>query len=197
LWSKVLNIRARKQIFLARPLGILKDTTYSVGFTRRVGKTRLPLIPYLDLVPRILARAKSGKVHLIFGNERSGLSTADIVRCDSAAYLPSSPGFSSMNLSHAVMLVGYELQKAFLGKDHLGGVSAQRPERYPTRQAVEATFIEIDALLGKLGYRDYPRFKLLSSIRNNLRRMSKRTMPTIAEINMVRGILARLHQRLL
>lgn len=173
----------------------LKDCSYSVGFTRRVGKMRLPLEPFLDLVPGILAKAKTGRVALLFGNERTGLSTEELSHCDAAAYLPSSPLFPSMNLSHAVMLAGYELLKAS-GQKGLGGIAGPRTERYPTQQQVAHMFTEVEDILRRLDYQDMPRFRLLSTIVNNLQRMSKRAMPTCGELNMLRGILSRLDQRL-
>ena len=72
----------------------LKDSCFAIGFTRRVGKMRPTLINYLDLIPSIIARAKTGNVHLVFGNERTGLSTEQKDQCDAAAFLPSNPNFS-------------------------------------------------------------------------------------------------------
>ncbi len=174
----------------------LKDSIYSVGFSRREGRMRLNLLPFLDIVPSILDKAKSGRVCLVFGNERTGLSTEEITRCDAASYLPSNPKFPSMNLSHAVMLAGYELLKASTGKESLGGVSHLKPEKYPPRRETDRVFEEIEEVLRRLDYRDQPRLKLLSNILRNLRRMSKRAMPTVAEASMLRGILSRLKQRL-
>ena len=174
----------------------LKRSTYVVGFTRREGKMRLSLKPFLDLIPAILAHARMGKVHLVFGNERTGLSTDEIFHCDVAAYLPSNPHFPSMNLSHAVMLVGYELLKALLGDDRLGGIAGPKPEKYPTRQEIERMWAEFNDVLRRLDYRDMPNLKLLTSILNNSQRLTKRAMPNCSDLNMMRGILSRLHQRL-
>ncbi len=175
---------------------VLQSSCYVVGFTRREGKMRLPLDLYLDLVPKILARARQGKVHLVFGNERTGLTTDELSRCDAAAYLPSNPRFPSMNLSHAVMLVGYELLKACSEKQSLGGVAPAKPLGYPTKQQMGELMVEMKDTLRRLDYRDMPRLKLLSSIMNNLERMLKRCAPTSSEANMMRGILSRLDQRL-
>jgi len=174
----------------------IQNSTYTVGFTRREGKMRLSLLSFLDLVGGILSKARNGEVCLVFGNERTGLLTDEISQCDVAAYLPSNPNFPSMNLSHAVMLVGYELLKASMTKDRLGGIRALKLEKYPTRRQVEDMFKEIEGVLKRLNYRDLPRLELLSSIMHNLRRMAKRVMPTVAELNMIRGILSRVDQRI-
>ncbi len=158
---------------------------------------RLPLIPFLDLVPTIHSRARIGKVALLFGNERTGLSTEEIALCDAAATLPSHPRFPSMNLSHAVMLVGYELLKASASANQESRGGAQpKSEKYPTRQDINRMFGECEEVLRRLDYRDMPRLKLLTSVMRNLQRMSKRAAPTVGELNMLRGILSRLNQRL-
>ncbi len=174
----------------------LKPYSYVVGFTRREGKMRLRLMPFLDLVSTLHARAKKGKVALLFGNERTGLSTEELSHCDTAAYLPSNPDFPSMNLSHAVMLVGYELLKAGAVKGSLGGVRPSTEEKLPTQDELETMFGEVTDILRRLTYADTPKIKLLTSIQRNLRRMTKRAMPSCGELNMLRGILARLKQRL-
>ncbi len=174
----------------------LKTSTFAVGFTRRVGRMRLRLKSFLDIVPAIVDAAQKGPVHLVFGNERTGLSTEEIACCDAAAYLPSYPKFPSMNLSHAVMLVGYELLRATTDKHALGGITFYPEDKYPTHAEIEDLFREVEKTLRNLDYRDMPRFKLLSSILLNLRNAVKRARITQAEVKLLRGVLSRLGQRI-
>ncbi len=174
----------------------LRTSTFAVGFTRRVGRMRLRLKPFLDLVPAILDAARKGPVHLVFGNERTGLSNGEISLCDASAFLPSHPKFPSMNLSHAVMLVGYELLRAGTEPGQLGGIALHPDDKYPTHAEIEDLFREVEKTLRRLDYRDMPRFKLLSSILLNLRNAAKRARITHAEVKLLRGVLSRLEQRL-
>lgn len=45
---------------------------------------------------------------ILFGAERSGLTNEDISLCDRIIRVPLNPGFCSLNLAQAVLLLGYE-----------------------------------------------------------------------------------------
>ena len=48
------------------------------------------------------------KAGILFGPERTGLENEDVEMCDHVLTIPTNPQFASMNLSHAVAVVGYE-----------------------------------------------------------------------------------------
>ena len=82
------------------------------GTTRRRGVNR----KYFALFPEQFAEraASTGKavVAVLFGNEETGLTDAELARCHLAVTIPSSPAFPSLNLSHAVQVVAWELSRA-------------------------------------------------------------------------------------
>src|SRR5271155_1520620 len=45
---------------------------------------------------------------IVFGPERTGLVNEDITLADTVVNVPLNPGFSSLNLAQAVLIVGYE-----------------------------------------------------------------------------------------
>src|SRR5262245_34500598 len=55
---------------------------------------------------KALARAEG--VGIRFGPERTGLLNDDIALADAVVSVPLNPGFASLNLAQAVLLVGYE-----------------------------------------------------------------------------------------
>ena len=59
-------------------------------------------------------RLFSGPVALVFGDERSGMTNAEVERCDALSAVPTSDAQPSLNLSQAVMLYAYEAQLARL-----------------------------------------------------------------------------------
>ncbi len=59
-----------------------------------------------------LAYAARGEVALVFGSEMSGLSNAELARCQLVATIPADPAFSSLNLAAAVQVAAYELRVA-------------------------------------------------------------------------------------
>jgi tRNA/rRNA methyltransferase len=83
------------------------------GVTRRWGKHRKYL--YLDppqLSERLLSH-QDGVAAIVFGNEVSGLSDAEMQKCHVAVTIPSSDDFPSLNLSHAVQVIAYEVYRTF------------------------------------------------------------------------------------
>lgn len=54
------------------------------------------------------AAARGEAVGVLFGPERTGLVNDDIALADAVLSVPLNPGFSSLNLAQAVLVVGYE-----------------------------------------------------------------------------------------
>jgi len=44
----------------------------------------------------------------LFGPERTGLLNDDVALADTVLTVPLNPGFSSLNLAQAVLIIGYE-----------------------------------------------------------------------------------------
>ncbi len=94
----------------------MADCAISAGTTRRMGQKRKSwgLTPE-QFAAKVAATGASGKTALVFGNERTGLTDEELDCCTVAVNIPSSPDFPSLNLSHAVQLVGYAFFRAFDG----------------------------------------------------------------------------------
>lgn len=82
--------------------------------TRRRGKRRKGKLLFPEEVAALADRitgagAEGGKLAIVFGCERTGLSDSEIGECNLAATIPASAEFGSLNLSHAVQIMGYAL----------------------------------------------------------------------------------------
>lgn len=96
------------------------DCTIAAGTTRRRGKKRKGKL----LLPEEFAEvayASGGRVAVVFGNERTGLTDEEIDECTLGVTIPSSENFASLNLSHAVQIICYELFRQ--SKPHYTGYS--------------------------------------------------------------------------
>ena len=62
-------------------------------------------------LPRILNKKKYSKIGLMFGPEASGLSNVDISFSNLILQIPTSKTFKSLNLSHSLTIVCYEIFK--------------------------------------------------------------------------------------
>ena len=98
-------------VYCASVKEALEGTVISAALSRRRGKKR----KYFSLYPQELARQvldlPGGEAALVFGNEVSGLSEEDMELCNLAVMIPTSDAFPSLNLSHAVQVVAYEIYK--------------------------------------------------------------------------------------
>jgi len=94
----------------------LSGLTLAAGFTRRMGRYRKKAVEAGPFASDCLHRS-GGAIALVFGNERDGLSAAELDLCDEAVFIPTSEAFPSLNLSHAVQLACWELRKALIQGD--------------------------------------------------------------------------------
>ena len=87
------------------------DCVMSAGTTRRRGQKRKGklLLPeeFTDIADKT-----NGKIAVVFGNERTGLTDDEILECTMGVTIPSSEEFASLNLSHAVQIMCYHLFRA-------------------------------------------------------------------------------------
>ena len=89
------------------------DCAWVVGTSsRRVGGKRR-LSP-AEVAREALARAAEGRTALVFGDERSGLTNAEVDRCHDLSAIPTADAQPSMNLAQAVVVYGWELRRAAL-----------------------------------------------------------------------------------
>lgn len=109
----------------------------------------------------------------VFGNEKSGLSSEDIERCDYLLHIPTSVKQPSVNLAQAVILTCYELSRS---ADFKPARQLPQSEKLPTDGQKEIFITSVDSLLEKTGYYTH----LSSHQRKNLLRkiLSKQGVDT-------------------
>ena len=108
------------------------DCTVCAGTTRRRGKKRGKLLLPEEFAAQINPVTEQGsKVAVVFGNERTGLTDEQLDQCTVGVTIPSSQNFGSLNLSHAVQIMCYELFRNKLDERQGGykGISPVSLER--------------------------------------------------------------------
>jgi tRNA/rRNA methyltransferase len=89
------------------------DCAWVVATSSRPVRGKRRLAP--DEVAReALARAGEGTIAIVFGDERSGLTNAEVDRCDDLSAIPSEAEQPSLNLAQAVLVYAWELRRAAL-----------------------------------------------------------------------------------
>ena len=97
----------------ARVLKRVGRYDYLIGTTAKLGRDYN--MPRCGLSPSELAgklgQVKKAKVGLLFGRESSGLLNSEIAKCDFVVTIPASKEYYTLNLSHSVAIILYELSK--------------------------------------------------------------------------------------
>jgi tRNA/rRNA methyltransferase len=122
---------------------------------------------------------------VLFGPERTGLLNDEIALADTVLSVPLNPGFSSLNLSQAVMVVGYEWFTASalppIERMHLG---RSRPA---TKEELLSFFEHLEEALDASGFLRTAD-KRPSMVRN-LRNLFQRAQCTEQELRTLHGVL--------
>jgi len=160
----------------------LAGTTFSVACSARSREIAVPAVTVRDAARQLVDIARAHPVALVFGNETSGLTTADVNKCRLIAAIPANPEYSSLNLAAAVQVFAYELRMAVVGDE----APDARPRVLASHQEVEGFFGHLESTLATIGFldSDYPK-KLMP----RLRRLFARTQLETEEVNILRGKL--------
>jgi tRNA/rRNA methyltransferase len=89
----------------------LADCHLAFGTTRRFGKYRDVFLNPEQGAGHALAQPSGSRVAFVFGREDRGLHTSELDLCQFFITISTDSAYPSMNLSHAVSLLLYELRK--------------------------------------------------------------------------------------
>jgi tRNA/rRNA methyltransferase len=141
-----------------------------------------PEVAATEMVGQIEA---GGTVGILFGRERSGLENEEVALANRIITFPVNPGFASLNLAQAVLLIGYEWFKLATA-NRLPFAMPERSER-ASQQQIDAFFEnlvrELDAVefLRPAEKRD----TMLVNLRNIFTRMD----PTKQDMHTLHGVV--------
>ena len=164
----------------------LTDCTYVAGASARSRTIGWPSMAPRECAARLLKESQYGTVAAVFGPEKSGLTNDDLDLCNTLLTIPTSPGFSSLNLAMAVQVLSYELRVA--GFDEIeNDYSPESP--LATGEELELFYTHLESVLTHAGFLDpeNPRYLI-----RRVRRLIIRAEPDQSEINILRGILSSL-----
>ena len=115
-------------------------------------KPEQPVVPLPELAPRIQNElACGGRIALVFGSEKRGLTQEDLTHCQILTVIPTDPMQPSMNLGQAVAVCLYELCTRIPGSAQESG--APGPSLLGTRGVADsdnlpASTRDLDLLAG-------------------------------------------------
>jgi TrmH family RNA methyltransferase len=142
LWREARSaVGAPELLFNARETSTLAEavsgSTLVIGtatITRR--QPEQPVVQLPNLAPIVRqALTRNGRVALVFGSEKRGLTVEDLAHCHLLVEIPTDPRQPSMNLGQAVAVCLYEI--ASRAGQPIGN-STQPPDQAPTPDDLRA-----------------------------------------------------------
>lgn len=129
--------------------------------------------------------AVGGNVGILFGRERYGLQNEEVALADRIITFPVNPGFASLNLAQAVLLIGYEWFK-LATQGALPFAMPERSERASQHQ-MQAFF---DNLVRELDRVEFLRpAEKRETMLVNLRNIFSRMEPTKQDMHTLHGVV--------
>lgn len=162
----------------------IADCRLVLGTSARLRSLKWPQLNPRETADQVLKEAGEGRVALVFGRERVGLTNEELALCHYLVNIPSNPEYSSLNLAAAVQIICYELMMQGGGVEpaeaqELGEMPVDQEEMERLYGHFETTLIELDFLDP-----DNPKHLM-----RRLRRLYNRVRLTQNEVNILRGIL--------
>ncbi len=171
----------------------LADCAYVVATTARRRELALPVMAPAEAAAALHARvARNERCAVLFGGERSGLSTDDVARADAILSIPVNPAFASINLAQAVLVVAYEWSRASDTVEMPAG-DPLADEQPASRQDVAYLYEHLEAALDRAGYFFPPEMR--DTMTRNLRVALTRAGFTENEVRSLRGVVKALDKK--
>ncbi|MEO1001355.1 MAG: TrmH family RNA methyltransferase, partial [Pseudomonadota bacterium] len=128
------------QVFPETPGALADLTTVYATTARPRGVTARVLTPEAAAREARARIAAGERIGFLFGPERAGLETAEIVAASAIVTVPTNPEFPSLNLAQSVLLMGYEWRRS--GDGPPGEAFSIPRDGRPATRAEVARFLE-------------------------------------------------------
>lgn len=167
---------------------------------------RMRSIPWPVMAPRQFAtmlqqEPDDSQVAIVFGREDSGLTNEELRRCHYHLSIPGNPDYGVLNVAAAIQVICYELRLALIETTEPDPADGEGPSMVLSRtewdaplssaEDMERFFQHLEQTLLDIRFYDpnNPR-----QILTRIRRLFNRTRLDRLEMNLMRGILARVQQ---
>ncbi len=170
--------------------GAVADLDFVLATTARERDGFKPVKSPVEAGRGLRARAaRQERTGILFGRERFGLYNEEIALADEIVTFPVDPGFASLNIAQAVLLMSYEWMKSGLHEETATAFAgpAIRPA---AKEHLHGLLDHLEEALDQRGY-FRPAAKKPKMV-DNLRAVLTRAAFTEAEIKVLRGVVASL-----
>jgi len=141
----------------------------------------MPVLGPEQMADQIHASAERSAI--LFGAERSGLETDEVALASAIVTVPINPGFGSLNLAQAVILLAYEWSR----RAALAQPPAKELEPVAPHGELDGLIGHLDEELERKGYFHPP--SRTQATKNTIRTIFTKTGWSSREVKAVRGII--------
>ncbi len=164
--------------------GALADRTFVVGTTARARTAGRSYVRPREAAAMVAERVGTGTSAILLGREDRGLTNEALDRCHAVTIIPTDPGYSSLNLAQAALVLAYEVFLAVEGiREPLP--RGRRATRPPTQEELEETFAALAAGLDRL---DFYKARRPDAVMRTLRTILTRAEPDLREARLIAAI---------
>ncbi|HHF3926362.1 TPA: tRNA (cytosine(32)/uridine(32)-2'-O)-methyltransferase TrmJ [Haemophilus influenzae] len=164
------------------------DCSLVIGTSARLRHLQNTLIEPRECAEKVVAY--KGKIAIVFGRERIGLTNEELLKCHYHLNIPANPDYSSLNLAMAVQLVSYELRMAFLVQNNKKNSLSLIEKNYPTTDQLAYFFDHTERIYQSLG------FIQNQGVMRKLKRLYYRAKLEKNELNILNGMLSAVEKRI-
>lgn len=158
---------------------------YVYGLSARLRSIQWPVLDPRACAQQVLQQPGLPAA-LVFGNERNGLSNAEMDRCQYLVNIPTNPDFSSLNLASAVQVMVHELNMLARQSEAQARESASDLSEVASADELARLYTHLEQMLVDVEFLDPANPRHLM---RRLRRLFNKATLDSQEVKMLRGIL--------
>lgn len=167
----------------------IADCGLIVGTSARQRHLPWNLVEPRDCSAQIVQASRTQTAAIVFGAERTGLTNAELERCNLLMTIPTAPDYSSLNLAMAVQVVAYEL---WLASRPGAPPPPERDVPLAPAEEVSRFYAHFEQVLEEIDFKDRTGGGHLMA---RVRRLFNRAQLDQNEVNILRGVLTAVQAR--
>jgi tRNA (cytidine32/uridine32-2'-O)-methyltransferase len=170
----------------------LVDCNFIIGTSARLRALPLRLISPHQGAEIIKKQAKNTKVAILFGRENNGLTNEELLHCHYHINIPTNAAFTSLNLASAVQIIAYEIYTVIGESNNLAQEQTMIDE-LATAADVALFYEQLQRILININFLNPQSSRYLM---RRLTRLFNRAILEKKEVNILRGILAKIQEQI-
>ncbi|MGB8338569.1 MAG: RNA methyltransferase [Burkholderiales bacterium] len=167
----------------------LQGCVLVAGVTARRRDLSHEMVSVREGAQQLAREARANPVALLFGTEMSGLSNAELDKCQLLITIPANQEFSSLNLASAVQIVAYELRMATA----LGNFVDVNDQEPATFEQIENFYAHLEKVIVEINFLDPENPKRMMQ---RMRRIFARARLEKNEVDILRGVLTMIERKI-